>query len=71
VGREEGGDWLRGHESNGVGALRNALWACIALWGPEELVSVAWLMWRREETKKEETKRERDEESRVDGDYKI
>jgi hypothetical protein len=35
------------------------------------LVSVAWLMWRREETKKEETKRERDEESRVDGDYKI
>jgi hypothetical protein len=28
-------------------------------------------MWRREETKKEETKRERDEESRVDGDYKI
>jgi hypothetical protein len=29
------------------------------------------LMWRREETKKEETKRERDEESRVDGDYKI
>lgn len=26
---------------------------------------MAWLMWRREETKKGETKRERDEESRV------